>query len=259
MTHAAQENNATISSLELFFTVAFTVEMVVKMVGLGLVENEDGYFRSMWNWLDFAIVVEGLYSLASDGALGSNFSGIRSIRALRPLRSITRLQGLRVLVDALLYSLPLLVNTLIVCAFYFMVFGIVGVQLWTGAFRQRCFDVATGEQVPGDDRLCGGVYQCDSAAGHFCAQSRANPNNVTNFDNILWAFATIFQCITLEGWVDVMYFTQDSFGAWTWVYVRRGVSSAQLQRSRCAVCVCLTVCECVAGTSSCSFCLEHSS
>ena len=33
------------------------------------------------------------------------------------------------LVDALLYSLPLLMNTLIVCAFYFMIFGIVGLQV----------------------------------------------------------------------------------------------------------------------------------
>ena len=82
-----------ITSLELTFTILFTVEMVIKMLGLGLVERHDSYFRSMWNWLDFVIVVEGLVSLAFQDQLKSNISGIRSVRALRPLRSITRMDG----------------------------------------------------------------------------------------------------------------------------------------------------------------------
>lgn len=82
-----------ITSLELTFTILFTVEMVIKMLGLGLVEREFSYFRSMWNWLDFVIVVEGLVSLAFQDSLQSNISGIRSVRALRPLRSITRMAG----------------------------------------------------------------------------------------------------------------------------------------------------------------------
>ena len=67
------------------------------------------------------------------------------------------------------------------------------------------------------DRLCGGMFQC--GPDQFCAQSNFNPNHVTNFDNILWSFITIFQCITLEGWADVMYHTQDAFNAWTWMCV----------------------------------------
>ena len=61
------------------------------------------------------------------------------LRVLRPLRSITRLEGLKVIVNSLLASLPLLGNTLIVVAFYFLIFGIVGVQLWHGTLRYRCY------------------------------------------------------------------------------------------------------------------------
>ena len=32
---------------------------------------------------------------------------------------------------------------------------------------------------------------------------------ITNFDNIFSAFLTIFQCITLEGWTNVMYIYMD--------------------------------------------------
>ena len=33
----------------------------------------------------------------------------------------------------------------------------------------------------------------------------------TTFDNLLVAFLTIFQCVTEEGWVDIMYQIQDGF------------------------------------------------
>lgn len=36
-----------------------------------------------------------------------------------------------------------------------------------------------------------------------------------NFDNIFLAFLTIFQCLTLEGWVSIMYNYQDSSGTYT--------------------------------------------
>jgi voltage-dependent calcium channel L type alpha-1D len=33
------------------------------------------------------------------------------------------------------------------------------------------------------------------------------PNNgITNFDNIGLAMLTVFQCITMEAWTDVMYY-----------------------------------------------------
>jgi len=34
---------------------------------------------------------------------------------------------------------------------------------------------------------------------------------MTNFDHIFSAFLSIFQCITLEGWVDLMYMAEDAF------------------------------------------------
>lgn len=48
----------------------------------------------------------------------------------------------------------------------------------------------------------------DAPLGMFCAQF-GNPNNgMTSFDTIVWAWVTIFQCITTEGWTDIMYALQ---------------------------------------------------
>ena len=49
--------------------------------------------------------------------------------------------------------------------------------------------------------------------------SGVSPNgDVTSFDNIGWAFLTIFQCITLEGWTDVMYDLRATLGNWVDLY-----------------------------------------
>eukprot|EP00939_MAST-03C_sp_MAST-3C-sp1_P002275 g2275.t1 len=213
-----EPSEATFYVFDTFFTCLFFVEMVVKMLGFGLLVAPDGYFRDVWNWLDFLIVVEGTLSifLSSD----SNLSGIRALRILRPLRAVTHVPELKQIVDAFIRSMPLLGDTMIICAFYFVVFGICGVQIWIGMYRSRCFANDSGKLVTdGDDAgyACGGSFTCD--AERFCGYNIENPNGgVTSFDNIFVAFLTIFQAITLEGWVDIMYWGMDSVSPWTWIY-----------------------------------------
>ena len=49
----------------------------------------------------------------------------------------------------LLDTLPMLGNVLLLCFFVFFIFGIVGVQLWAGILRQRCYlDLPKGINPP---------------------------------------------------------------------------------------------------------------
>lgn len=62
-------------------------------------------------------------------------------------------------------------------------------------------DVIMKEPVP-----CGGAYNCSNEEGYECRLGWEGPNNgITNFDNFGLAMLTVFQCITLEGWTNVMY------------------------------------------------------
>jgi len=57
-----------------------------------------------------------------------------------------------------------------------------------------------------DPQLCGGNYKCDEEAGEVCREFWVGPNDgITNFDNFGLSMLTVFQCITLEGWTDVLY------------------------------------------------------
>lgn len=56
-----------------------------------------------------------------------------------------------------------------------------------------------------DPKPCGdGGYKCEE--GMVCRLFWKGPNEgITNFDNFGLSMLTVFQCITLEGWTDVLY------------------------------------------------------
>jgi hypothetical protein len=222
-----------IGVLEFIFTALFAIEFVVKISALGVwnrlkkeeegqvivIEKNDlakgkGYFQNAWNRLDFVILVESIVSTTVGGSV--NISGIRTLRVLRPLRTINKLPGLKLLITSVMDAIPMLLNTLFGFLIYFLIFDILGTQLWNGKFRMRCFyEVNNGTFALNteDERLCGlpgssAMHHC--GADQFC-RAYKNPNHgVTNFDNVLWASLNVFQCITLEGWTEIMYFTQDA-------------------------------------------------
>ncbi|CAD5216929.1 unnamed protein product [Bursaphelenchus okinawaensis] len=116
----------------------FAAEMVIKVVALGF-SGENAYLSDTWNRLDFFIVIAGIAEYLLQEYLGNiNLTAIRTIRVLRPLRAVNRIPSMRILVNLLLDTLPMLGNVLLLCFFVFFIFGIVGVQLWAGLLRNRC-------------------------------------------------------------------------------------------------------------------------
>ena len=119
--------------VELGFTLFFTVELVLKMVALG----GRAYMSDTWNGLDLVVVVSAWVPLLLP-ALG-NVSAMRAVRALRPLRTVNRLPGMRSQVNTLIGSLPALGDVLLLSAFFLVVGGVLGVQLFAGQLRYRCY------------------------------------------------------------------------------------------------------------------------
>jgi hypothetical protein len=58
-----------------------------------------------------------------------------------------------------------------------------------------------------------------SGTGATCLREGANPNfGVTNYDTIFYAWLTTLTVISLEGWVDVVYFTWETSSYWSTLY-----------------------------------------
>ncbi|XP_077426004.1 voltage-dependent T-type calcium channel subunit alpha-1I isoform X6 [Vanacampus margaritifer] len=257
--------------------------MVIKMVALGIFGRRC-YLGDTWNRLDFFIVMAGMVEYSLD-LQNVNFTAIRTVRVLRPLKAINRVPSMRILVNLLLDTLPMLGNVLLLCFFVFFIFGIIGVQLWAGLLRNRCypeenFTLTTGLRLPrpyymadeDDERpfICSlpmdnGIMTCRDVparreGGRACCLDKddvlyrrslglsaeppangsagatglcvnwnqyytrchtgfSNPHKgAINFDNIAYAWIVIFQVITLEGWVEIMYYVMDAHSFYNFIY-----------------------------------------
>jgi len=126
--------NLTVQS-EIFFTVIFTLECVLKIAGMGFVMGNGAYLKDGWNVLDFIVVVSGFVSQLPGFP---RISALRTIRVMRPLRSLSVLPGMRNLINTLLNSIPALMTVVTLLAFVFVIFGILAIQLWGGIQHYRC-------------------------------------------------------------------------------------------------------------------------
>ncbi|KAG2461133.1 SCN4A protein, partial [Polypterus senegalus] len=72
---------------------------------------------------------------------------LRTLRALRPLRALSRFEGMRVVVNALLGAIPSIMNVLLVCLIFWLIFSIMGVNLFAGKFY-RCINTTSEELFP---------------------------------------------------------------------------------------------------------------
>ncbi|KAJ8364823.1 hypothetical protein SKAU_G00136540 [Synaphobranchus kaupii] len=128
------------------FTYVFIIEMLLKWVAYGF----KTYFTNAWCWLDFLIVDVSLISLTAN-LLGYSDLGpiksLRTLRALRPLRALSRFEGMRVVVNALVGAIPSIFNVLLVCLIFWLIFSIMGVNLFAGKFY-RCINTTSEEVFP---------------------------------------------------------------------------------------------------------------
>jgi hypothetical protein len=116
------------------------VEAALKIIGMGLVFHKHAYLRDGWNWLDCSIVILGLldWIMTSSFPQMPSMKSLRTLRVLRPLRSINAVPSMKRIIKTLLLSLPDLANVAIFMSFFFIVFGILGVQQFCGYTYYFC-------------------------------------------------------------------------------------------------------------------------
>ena len=112
------------------------------MIVLGFIMHPGSYLRSAWNILDFFIVIIGLVGFFASGS-GGNLTALRALRtfrALRPIRMASRAEGMKVVVNALFQAIPGIANVSFVCLLFYLIFGILGLNLFMG--KMYCADIS---------------------------------------------------------------------------------------------------------------------
>ncbi|XP_012587841.1 PREDICTED: voltage-dependent L-type calcium channel subunit alpha-1C isoform X13 [Condylura cristata] len=234
------DSNATNSNLErveYLFLIIFTVEAFLKVIAYGLLFHPNAYLRNGWNLLDFIIVVVGLFSAIleqatkADGAnaLGGKGAGfdvkaLRAFRVLRPLRLVSGVPSLQVVLNSIIKAMVPLLHIALLVLFVIIIYAIIGLELFMGKMHKTCYNQEGVADVPAEDEPSpcalesGHGRQCPN--GTVCKPGWDGPKHgITNFDNFAFAMLTVFQCITMEGWTDVLYWVNDAVGRdWPWIY-----------------------------------------
>ncbi|XP_043982846.1 dihydropyridine-sensitive L-type skeletal muscle calcium channel subunit alpha-1-like [Gambusia affinis] len=198
MQHCNQSNYVTKLSdtLNLIFTVLFTVEMILKLMAFKV----RGYFGDPWNVFDFIIVIGsvvdvilsevdaalissgGLYCLhgcaetdpmeeiaASENASVS-ITFFRLFRVMRLVKLLNRSEGIRNLLWTFIKSFQALPHVALLIVMLFFIYAVIGMQIF------------------------GKVALVDG--------TQINRNN--NFQTFPQAVLMLFRCATGEAWQDVM-------------------------------------------------------
>lgn len=180
------------------FSLIFVIEMFMKWIAHGFTK----YFTSFWTILDFIIVFVSVFSLLIEENENLKvLRSLRTLRALRPLRAISRWQGMRIVVNALMYAIPSIFNVLLVCLVFWLIFSIMGVQFFGGKFF-KCLDE---NQEVLSITIVNDKWQC-------LALNYTWVNSKITFDHVGMGYLALFQVATFEGWMEVMADSVDSRG-----------------------------------------------
>lgn len=109
--------------------------------------------------------------------------------------------------NSIMMALIPLIQIALLVLFVIVIYAIIGLEMFEGKLHKTCFHNFTGEMMD-DPSSCGGGYMCemDDGSPYECREHWEGPNDgIINFDNIGLSMLTVFQCISLEGWTDVMY------------------------------------------------------
>ena len=159
----SDDTRALLEEIDVYVTGMFIAELVLKMTAFGVLRHSGAYFRDMWNLLDFFIVVVSAVDLVAGNGIKA-IKVVRFLRALRPLRMVRRLDGLRLVLHAVVGAIPNCVHVAMVAVLFHLIFGILGVNFFGGRFyscsdpSRTCFPewAEPGSCAPED--ACVGVW-----------------------------------------------------------------------------------------------------
>ncbi|XP_069567430.1 sodium channel protein type 2 subunit alpha-like [Brachyistius frenatus] len=194
------------------FSYIFVLEMFLKWIAYGFKK----YFTNYWCWLDFlivdiatdrSIVRVSLISLVANSLGYSDFAAIKSLRtlrALRPLRALSRFEGMRVVVNALIGAIPSIMNVLLVCLIFWLIFSIMGVNLFAGKFGKCVNRTGFIHSVS----VVNNKSECLSMNDTQFYWTKVK----VNFDNVGLGYLSLLQVATFKGWMEIMHAAVDSRG-----------------------------------------------
>ncbi|KAL8580522.1 hypothetical protein ACOMHN_054677 [Nucella lapillus] len=202
------QRNEILNYFDYVFTGVFTIEMILKIIDLGVLLHPGSYCRDLWNILDATVVICALVAFAFNDSAGKNLNTIKSLRVLRvlrPLKTINRVPKLKAVFDCVVNSLKNVSNILIVYILFQYIFAVIAVQLFSGRFFY-----CTDESKTTRDECQGQYFEYGGSSDVPTVKDRMWLRQDFHYDDIINAMLTLFTVTTGEGWPSVLLHSMDS-------------------------------------------------
>lgn len=204
-------------TFDLLTTLAFVIEMLLKMISYGFLFNgRYSYLRFGFNIIDIcsnclsiSYLIANAYTVFAIGGGTSIIGGtstnqkvissIKMLRIVRVFKLIERSKSLQAALSAFLTSLNQMFNIILMGSVCILLFSIVGMTYFRGLFYRCDF---TNIPIQFIDRIKT-KWDCLDYGGEWV-------NPYPNFDNIKSSFILLFEIMTAEGWVNYMYSAIDA-------------------------------------------------
>ncbi|XP_041459338.1 voltage-dependent L-type calcium channel subunit alpha-1D-like isoform X6 [Lytechinus variegatus] len=220
--------NRNLEYVEYAFLIIFLIEALLKICAQGFLFHPGAYLRNGWNILDFLIVAVGVIStiLSLRNVENNNFDvkALRAFRVFRPLRLVSGVPSLQVVLNSIFRAMVPLLHIALLVIFVIIIYAVIGLELFMEYMHKTCYYKDTTIIAMDDPHPCGSGFKCEDLMENGinntdCYEYWEGPNDgITTFDNIGLAMLTVFQCITMEGWTDIMYDINDGAGWWPFFY-----------------------------------------
>ena len=181
--HPNEEATSVFYWIDIFFTITFSIEFLMKSISYGFIFDPESYLRDHWNQLDFFIVVISILDLSLSYFNIPMIKVLRLLRVFRSLRFVTHNANMKILVAALLRSFGPLCSTLVMVVVVWLMFSIVGVFFFAGKFQYCSINTYT------------------TPTPELCIANNGSWRTYDhNFDNSINGLIYLFELTTQENW-----------------------------------------------------------
>lgn len=166
--------------IDLFFTLAFTLELMVNMYGFWLIP----FWSSAWNVFDFFVVWVALLT-SLKVPLPGPFTMLRMLRVFRVFRLFKRVKSLKKIMDSLANAIPGVINAFIILLLVMCIYSILAVEFFS------LYGV-------------GGQFVNELGNSYNYTTPRQQDYGTEYFGNFPKAMYTMFQVLTGESWSEAI-------------------------------------------------------
>ncbi|KAF8882238.1 Ion transport protein-domain-containing protein [Infundibulicybe gibba] len=190
---------------ETAFGFTLVAEFLIKIVADGFLFTPNAYIRSIWNILDFIIMVGLLINVTTGIVFIGGLSRLtRSLKALRALRLITLIERMRNTFQSLILSgATRILDAAVLAILYMIPYAVWGLNIFSGKMNQ-CNDGAASGISDCTNEFTNSAY--GDSFGFLAPRVWDNPAPSTtfSFDTFRSSLLILFEIVSLEGWTDVM-------------------------------------------------------